>query len=120
MRRLVDLERLRAFMRALGTQTRDETTCYLAGGASAVIVGWRDTTIDVDVDRRQLRVLFAEIEPDLYRFPAIDPVASRTAVEDATEAGPLEEPDRLAVLVDVDRERGRLRAEARHLQHVPA
>lgn len=174
MRRLVDLQRLRAFMRSLGTQTRNETTCYLAGGASAVIVGWRDTTIDVDVlfspendqllraipalkvrfemnvelafpghfvplpagweersafvekvgavtfrnvdfyaqalaklergherdltdidamislglvDRRQLRVLFAEIEPDLYRFPAIDPAAFRSAVEDATEAG---------------------------------
>lgn len=24
-------------------------TCYLAGGATAVLVGWRATTIDVDV-----------------------------------------------------------------------
>ena len=171
MRRLVDAERLRAFMRALGSRTDVETTCYLAGGATAVIVGWRESTIDVDVlfspendqllraipdlkerlevnvelafpghfvpmpggwedrsafvervgtvtfrnvdfyaqalaklerghdrdladveamialelvDPERLREFFTEIEPDLYRFPAIDPRAFRAAVEEAT------------------------------------
>jgi len=49
MRRLVDAERLHAFMRALGGRTDVETTCYLTGGATAVLLGWRDSTIDVDV-----------------------------------------------------------------------
>ena len=171
MRRFVDAERLRAFMRALGSRTDVETTCYLAGGASAVIVGWRDATVDIDVlfapendqllraipdlkerlevnvelafpghfvpmpggwedrsafvervgtvtfrnvdfyaqalaklerghdrdladvdamisrelvDPEQLRAFFAEIEPELYRFPAIDPTAFRSAVDEAT------------------------------------
>lgn len=171
MRRLVDAERLRAFMRALGSRTDVETTCYLAGGASAVIVGWRDATVDIDVlfapendqllraipdlkerlevnvelafpghfvpmpggwedrsafvervgtvtfrnvdfyaqalaklerghdrdladveamisielvDPERLREFFTEIEPDLYRFPAIDPRAFRSTVEEAT------------------------------------
>jgi hypothetical protein len=170
MRRLVDAGRLHAFMRALGRRTDVETTCYLTGGATAVLLGWRDSTIDVDVlfapendqllraipelkeelelnvelafpgdfvplptgweersqfvervgsvtfrnvdpyaqalsklerghdrdltdveamisldlvDRKRLLALFAEIEPDLYRFPAIDPAAFRLAVEAA-------------------------------------
>lgn len=173
MRRLVDLERLRAFMRVLGGATDVETTCYLTGGASAVVVGWRDATVDIDVlftpendqllraipelkerlevnvelafpgdfvpmpggwedrsafvervrtvtfrnidfyaqalsklerghsrdladveamisrglvDPQRLRAFLTEIEPDLYRFPAIDPAAFRTAVEAATRA----------------------------------
>ena len=175
MRRLVDTERLHSFMRALGGQTNVETTCYLTGGATAVLLGWRDTTIDVDVlfapendellraipelkerlhlnvelaypgdfvplpagweerstfvdrvgavtfrnvdpyaqalaklerghgldladveamfssgliDPARLRACFVEIEPDLYRFPAIDPASFRAAVERATGGKP--------------------------------
>ena len=171
MRRLVDAERLRAFMRALGRETNVETTCYLTGGATAILMGWRESTIDVDVlfapendqllrtipklkeslelnvklafpgdfvpmpagwedrslfvervgtvtfrstdpyaqalaklergherdladveamislklvDREQLRAFFTEIEPELYRFPAIDPGSFRAAVDAAT------------------------------------
>jgi hypothetical protein len=36
-------------MRARGRRTDVETTCYLTGGATAVLLGWRDSTIDVDV-----------------------------------------------------------------------
>src|SRR5262249_32820068 len=49
MRELADAERIRRFMGALGLAARDEATCYLAGGATAVLLGWRATTIDVDV-----------------------------------------------------------------------
>ena len=155
-------------MRALGRRTDVETTCYLTGGATAVLLGWRESTIDIDVlfspendqllraipelkedlelnvelafpgdfvpmpahweersplveqvgsvrfrnvdfyaqalsklerghdrdltdvaemvsrglvDLSRLRGCFAEIEPELYRFPAIDPVSFRAAVE---------------------------------------
>jgi hypothetical protein len=36
-------------MRLLGAAAEDEATAYLTGGATAVLVGWRDTTIDVDL-----------------------------------------------------------------------
>ncbi|HEX4930364.1 MAG TPA: hypothetical protein VFV62_06600, partial [Gaiellaceae bacterium] len=36
------------------------------------------------VEPARLRQLFAEIEPELYRFPAIDPARFRVAVESAT------------------------------------
>ncbi len=39
------------------------------------------------VDGPQLLRQFALIEPDLYRFPAVDPRAFRRAVEDAAEVG---------------------------------
>jgi hypothetical protein len=49
MRSLADAERVRAFMRAAGAAAAHEGICYLTGGATAVLVGWRATTIDVDV-----------------------------------------------------------------------
>lgn len=36
-------------MRELGAAADNETTVYLTGGATAVLVGWRASTIDVDV-----------------------------------------------------------------------
>jgi Nucleotidyltransferase of unknown function (DUF6036) len=171
MRERVDRPRLRAFMRALADATRRPLQVYLVGGATAVIEGWRDSTVDVDlafgddsdavlraipaikerlnlnielaspadfipvkadwkerspfvaqegtvtfrhfdlyaqalakierghdtdradvaaliarglVDRGRLRDYFDAIEPDLYRFPAVDPASFRRAVEDAT------------------------------------
>jgi hypothetical protein len=155
-------------MEALGAEARAEARVYLAGGATAVLVGWRGSTIDIDMklvpeDDRILRAIprlkeelevnvelaspdafipevlgwesrspfvtregrisfhhydyysqalaklershqkdiedvramrdaglieakrllqyFAEIEPSLYRFPAIDPKAFRRSVE---------------------------------------
>lgn len=49
MRALADAVRIERFMRALGTAAPDEATAYLTGGATAVLVGWRETTIDIDV-----------------------------------------------------------------------
>jgi len=49
MRELADADRIRAFMRAAGEAAAREGVCYLTGGATAVLVGWRATTIDVDV-----------------------------------------------------------------------
>jgi hypothetical protein len=36
-------------MQALGRVAREEGRVYLTGGATAVLVGWRDSTIDVDI-----------------------------------------------------------------------
>jgi hypothetical protein len=170
MREPVDAERVRLVMRALGRAAVREGTCYLTGGATAVLIGWRETTLDVDIEldpeqdevlraipglKDELRVnielasprqfvpvpagwpersppagcegrlsfrhfdlysqalaklerghrkdvedvrelldrglvepgrlleLFEEIEPDLYRFPAVDPVDFRRSVLDA-------------------------------------
>ena len=49
MRELTDADRLRRFMQALGAEAESETRVYLTGGATAVLLGWRATTIDVDV-----------------------------------------------------------------------
>ena len=40
---------MRALMRRLGSAARGPGRIYLVGGASAVLVGWRETTIDVDL-----------------------------------------------------------------------
>jgi hypothetical protein len=49
MREPVDRARLRAFMRALAVAARKPLQVYLVGGATAVLEGWRDSTIDVDI-----------------------------------------------------------------------
>jgi hypothetical protein len=169
MRRLVDAERIRRFMKALGDEADRETRLYFAGGATAVLMGWRASTVDVDiqmdpesdrlyralpqlkesldlnvemaspdrfipavpgwqerskfiaregrisfyhydlyaqvlakihrghaqdladveemlarglVDRSEILRRFEQIEPDLYRFPAIDPATFRRRVEE--------------------------------------
>lgn len=169
MRRPLDAERLQRFMRALGAEAEKDIRLYLTGGATAVLFGWRPSTIDVDlkmepesdrllraipdlkerlevnielsapdqfipelpgwrersrfiaregrlsfyhydfygqalskiqrghaqdlsdvqsmleeglIDRATLLKRFEEIEPHLYRYPAIDPVSFRRAVEE--------------------------------------
>jgi hypothetical protein len=171
MRPPVDAGRIRALARELGRAARTDTKLYLTGGATAVLHGWRQATLDVDlrlepdsdelllaigrlkeelelnvelasppdfipelpgwrerspfvlregrvdvhhfdlysqalakiergftqdlddvnamvgdglVDRDHLRELFAEIEPQLFRYPAIDPRSFRAKVEAAT------------------------------------
>jgi hypothetical protein len=49
MRALVDVERLRTFMERFGREMRSAARVYLVGGASAVLIGWRTSTIDVDL-----------------------------------------------------------------------
>jgi hypothetical protein len=61
MRALADETRIRRFLRALGREA-EEGTAYLTGGVTAVLFGWRGTTIDVDLklvpeNERTLRAL---------------------------------------------------------------
>lgn len=173
MRQLTDAARLRSFMRELGRRARGGGRVYLVGGASAVLMHWRATTVDIDlecdppadallreipalkdelqvnvelaspsqfipplpgwrdrspfivregavdfhhydfyaqalskierghdrdvgdvramaerglIDPEKLPEFFDRIEPELYRYPAIDPATFRRAVEDTVRA----------------------------------
>jgi Nucleotidyltransferase of unknown function (DUF6036) len=172
MRRPVDPDRIERLMAALGAAAESPGRVYFTGGATAVLQGWRPSTIDVDlifvpeedalyrevarlkdrlevnveivspahflpelpgwqerslyigrrgkldfyhydpyaqalskierghmqdiedvramlrwglIDREKLRDLFAAIEPDLHRFPAVDPASLSRAVERLTQ-----------------------------------
>jgi hypothetical protein len=45
----LDKEKLLQFLRELGKAAKTQGTCYLTGGATAILLGWRETTIDVDI-----------------------------------------------------------------------
>ncbi|HEX7244742.1 MAG TPA: hypothetical protein VF245_04150 [Solirubrobacterales bacterium] len=130
MREAADAERIRRLARELGRGVPAGTRMYLTGGATAVLEGWRDSTIDIDVrfepdsdsalqeikklkerlgvnvelaspldfipplpdwqsrmvrsgrvEPAKLLELFEAIEPELFRFPAVDPPSLRAAVE---------------------------------------
>jgi hypothetical protein len=49
MRQLSDADRVRQLMRALGAEADQRVRLYFTGGATAVLLGWRATTIDVDL-----------------------------------------------------------------------
>lgn len=49
MREKVTETRLQEFMEALGREARVAARVYLVGGATAVLFGWRDSTIDIDL-----------------------------------------------------------------------
>ena len=49
MRELATAERIRRFIDELGRIATSRSTMYLTGGATAVLLEWRDSTIDVDI-----------------------------------------------------------------------
>jgi len=49
MRALADRDRIERFMRALAAESDAEARVYFTGGATAVLQGWRSSTIDVDI-----------------------------------------------------------------------
>jgi hypothetical protein len=49
MRDLTDAAKLRRFLEELGRGARSSGNVYLVGGASAVLIGWRGTTVDIDL-----------------------------------------------------------------------
>lgn len=64
MREPVTADTLRLFMREVARTSRGEGRVYLTGGASAVLFGWRASTVDVDIslvpdDSRVLRAIHA-------------------------------------------------------------
>ncbi|MGB7208171.1 MAG: hypothetical protein WBD27_05875 [Pyrinomonadaceae bacterium] len=49
MRDLANKKKIQEFMRFFGRSARTESRVYFTGGVTAVLLGWRDTTIDVDL-----------------------------------------------------------------------
>lgn len=49
MRGLADADRLRRFLRELAREAEADVDVYLTGGATAVLLGWRASTIDADI-----------------------------------------------------------------------
>lgn len=49
MREKVSAERVEQFMKAIGRAGKRNARIYFVGGATAVLLGWRETTIDLDV-----------------------------------------------------------------------
>ncbi|MGH7676345.1 MAG: DUF6036 family nucleotidyltransferase, partial [Gemmatimonadales bacterium] len=50
MRGLADPARVRRFMGALAPEAREDGRVYFTGGATAVLLGWRSSTIAVDLE----------------------------------------------------------------------
>ena len=65
MRRLANAARIDAFMRALACAATQPGRVYLTGGATAVLHGWRDATVDVDIK------LVPDADDVLRAIPAI-------------------------------------------------
>ncbi len=49
MRERADGDRIHAFADALGRSARSPARLYLVGGATAVLHGWRASTVDIDI-----------------------------------------------------------------------
>lgn len=49
MRRLADAARVETFLEELGRRARQPAKVFLTGGATAVLMGWREATIDIDL-----------------------------------------------------------------------
>jgi hypothetical protein len=49
MRQKVNQSRLEEFMEAFARGVKSPTRVYLVGGATAVLFGWRESTIDIDL-----------------------------------------------------------------------
>jgi hypothetical protein len=65
MRQKVSVERLEKFMKALGRAGNKNARVYFVGGATAVLLGWRETTIDIDLK------LIPEINEVLKTLPRL-------------------------------------------------
>ncbi len=65
MRERTNRDRVIAFMRRLGRVPGASGRIYLTGGACAVLEGWRETTVDIDVE------LDGDAERLLREIPAI-------------------------------------------------
>lgn len=49
MRGVTTEEKIREFMRVFGASAKQPARVYFTGGATAVLMGWRDSTIDIDL-----------------------------------------------------------------------
>jgi hypothetical protein len=86
MRAEVTVDKLRRFIEALGNAATGPGRVYLTGAATALLEGWRAMSVDLDlkmdparglVDPERFRALYAQVIPQLIRYPRLD----RTVME---------------------------------------
>jgi hypothetical protein len=65
MRQKVNTDRLAQFMKSIGRGEKRKTRVYFVGGATAVLLGWRDTTIDIDLK------MVPELDEILRKLPQL-------------------------------------------------
>jgi hypothetical protein len=49
MRSNVDPQKIAQLMKVLGREARGPGCIYFTGGASALLIGWRSSTVDIDI-----------------------------------------------------------------------
>ncbi|MFN9556837.1 MAG: hypothetical protein ACK56O_21470, partial [Dolichospermum sp.] len=49
MRANIDTQKLERLMQLLGREAQGSGCIYFTGGASALLIGWRNSTVDVDI-----------------------------------------------------------------------
>ena len=49
MRSTIDLQKIEQLMKILGREAKGTGRIYFTGGASALLVGWRSSTVDIDI-----------------------------------------------------------------------
>ena len=69
MRAQITSQRLQEFMKMLGDRAAQPARVYLVGGATALLLGWRNSTIDIDLkvvpDSDEIFRLFSEFKERL-------------------------------------------------------
>lgn len=65
MREVADRARIEAFLDALAREATGDADVFVVGGTTAVLAGWRDTTVDVDL------VMRPESDAMLRAIPAL-------------------------------------------------
>ncbi len=69
MRELADANRIERFIKELGRPAREDVRVYFTGGATAVLYGWRASTIDVDIklvpDREEILRVIPRLKEEL-------------------------------------------------------
>jgi hypothetical protein len=49
MRSNIDPQKIKQLMQALGREAQGSGCIYFTGGASALLIGWRSATVDIDI-----------------------------------------------------------------------
>ena len=65
MREVADRSRIEAFLESLAREARAPADVFLVGGTTAVLIGWRNSTIDIDL------VIRPESDALLRAIPAL-------------------------------------------------
>ena len=65
MRQKVSPDRLARFMKSIGRGEKKKARVYFVGGATAVLLGWRETTIDIDLK------MVPELDEVLRKLPKL-------------------------------------------------